>query len=769
MKIIKILQILLLFLISFYCVSSQSILEKEKAATHIDKFYHLDGNLKGVIYVEEFNKLICFGQYGTILTSNDLGKTWEQKFSGTNRQINKIIRINNQLHAVGDNGLFLKSDNYGTNWKFIENLNISENLLDIEYNENGIGIILDSKGNLYLSDDYGLKWTIIYKENSLINTNFTKSFIIDNDIYLFNKDGALLYSNDFGINWETIDLKIKNNSFAKSVINIDNKFYILTNNELITYDFVNKSKEELNILPNAKKIINLNNQPTIISRQNKEYLSLNQMNIFNEWELFGSDSAEYFIGNNNVNDILFLSNGFGIAVGEGKSIYITNNNGHIWSLRSLFYTEILYNFQYLNWYNDKIGYYLTNNSLIFKTIDGGVTWKCQKYEDYQNSKYKSNFHFIDIITGKGFFTKRNDNIINYSDIYVTNDYGDTYTKVWETPGNFINSIERNKGYYIAATYGRTSAPLFDYTKLLILDSSFNKVKEILLDTIIVSSIKSNEQGNLLLYCMTFEYLDKINGKNPIFHPKVITYDYINEKYLNEFEFVGSGLGGFQIFENQYYSTIQDTTKYFNLPTMKFYKSEDNSKSWELFYKDSIFSNFLIIDDNVSIFKNNHNFYYTNDDGRTFFDSVSTNDKLFMIEPNHFSKEVVYLAGKNFKNLSDKMLLFKNIEPDFVSSIENTENIIENFKIIYIENAYPNPTRDNINVSLFYDQRYNMEDAVISVLDYLGKPINVQFEINPKSNYQSEIIINTQNLSTGMYLLNVKLGNTNETINFGVIK
>ena len=63
----------------------------------------------------------------------------------------------------------------------------------------------------------------------------------------------------------------------------------------------------------------------------------------------------------------------------------------------------------------------------------------------------------------------------------------------------------------------------------------------------------------------------------------------------------------------------------------------------------------------------------------------------------------------------------------------------------------------------------MEDAVITVLDYLGKPINVQFEINPKSNYQSEININTQNLSTGMYLLNVKLGNTNKTINFGVIK
>ena len=58
---------------------------------------------------------------------------------------------------------------------------------------------------------------------------------------------------------------------------------------------------------------------------------------------------------------------------------------------------------------------------------------------------------------------------------------------------------------------------------------------------------------------------------------------------------------------------------------------------------------------------------------------------------------------------------------------------------------------------------------IDVLDYLGKPINVQFEIKPKSNFQSEISINTQNLSTGMYLLNVKLGSTNETINFGVVR
>jgi hypothetical protein len=112
---------------------------------------------------------------------------------------------------------------------------------------------------------------------------------------------------------------------------------------------------------------------------------------------------------------------------------------------------------------------------------------------------------------------------------------------------------------------------------------------------------------------------------------------------------------------------------------------------------------------------------------------------------------------------------KSIPDDFISSVEEIEYNIEDLLTLSITNAYPNPTRDNINVSVLFDQRYNMEDAVISVLDYLGKPINVQFELNPKSNFQSEIIINTQNLSTGMYLLNVKLGSTNETINFGVVR
>lgn len=114
-------------------------------------------------------------------------------------------------------------------------------------------------------------------------------------------------------------------------------------------------------------------------------------------------------------------------------------------------------------------------------------------------------------------------------------------------------------------------------------------------------------------------------------------------------------------------------------------------------------------------------------------------------------------------------LMKSIPEDLVSSVEDIENQTEDLLTLSIINAFPNPTRDNISVRVLFDQRFKMEDAVITVLDYLGKPIKVQFELNPKSNYQSEININTQNLSTGMYLLNVKLGNTNETINFGVVK
>jgi hypothetical protein len=230
--------------------------------------------------------------------------------------------------------------------------------------------------------------------------------------------------------------------------------------------------------------------------------------------------------------------------------------------------------------------------------------------------------------------------------------------------------------------------------------------------------------------------------------------------------------------NKYLITADTAQKYDsvgNVYLSKFRKVYliDDEQNLKYLYRDSNYIHFYF-NDNLVYLRNSYYFatlsYNNLFDGINNYQSVdSVNFKQFSINGFYDSGDIKYFSGNSQFYFIHPMILFRSIEPDFVSSIEDTESKIEVIPTLDIENAYPNPTRDNINVSILFDQRYNMEDADISVLDYLGKPINVQFEIKPKSNFQSEISINTQNLSTGMYLLNVKLGNTNKTINFGVVK
>ena len=179
--------ILLLFLaLHQFSLIAIPISEKEKAATQIDNMYSLDSYLEGVLHLSN-GELLTYGSSGTIMKSKDLGINWEQRFSGTQRHIYDIKELNNKLYAVGENGLYMTSINYGKSWKILDFVD-NELLLNIEYNNfnNNEMIISSASGKIYYSENKGKDWQIIRQDTltELIKTEIKFHNDVDKkDVY----------------------------------------------------------------------------------------------------------------------------------------------------------------------------------------------------------------------------------------------------------------------------------------------------------------------------------------------------------------------------------------------------------------------------------------------------------------------------------------------------------------------------------------------------------------------------------------------------------
>lgn len=113
------------------------------------------------ITASDNNKLFAVGAYGTLLTSIDLGNTWQlidgQIENPDQFHLNSIVTANNgYMYIVGENGLGFSSKNNGQTWQTME-MPYDGSLFGISTKDDTL-VAYGLQGNFMVSNDNGGSW-----------------------------------------------------------------------------------------------------------------------------------------------------------------------------------------------------------------------------------------------------------------------------------------------------------------------------------------------------------------------------------------------------------------------------------------------------------------------------------------------------------------------------------------------------------------------------------------------------------------------------------
>jgi photosystem II stability/assembly factor-like uncharacterized protein len=154
---------------------------------------------------KDTNTIFACGSNKTIIGSVNGGKTWSKYFEATDQTyLNAVTFNNDDIWAVGNDGVVLHSTNYGNIWEE-ESINAS-GLRDIEFINDSLGYIVGTIWGLaciYTTQDGGKSWEL--------QQTFPEYFSIDRiefareDLgWMIAYSNGLLKSTDFGRTWNVI-------------------------------------------------------------------------------------------------------------------------------------------------------------------------------------------------------------------------------------------------------------------------------------------------------------------------------------------------------------------------------------------------------------------------------------------------------------------------------------------------------------------------------------------------------------------------------------
>jgi photosystem II stability/assembly factor-like uncharacterized protein len=111
------------------------------------------------VYFSSPDTGISIGEFGTILHTNDGGKTWVPVQSGTKQTLRKLHFWDpGKGMAVGDSGTVLRTEDGGSHWSR-QNISRSEDLKDVFFLNGKDGVIAGGTSNTVLmTDDSGATW-----------------------------------------------------------------------------------------------------------------------------------------------------------------------------------------------------------------------------------------------------------------------------------------------------------------------------------------------------------------------------------------------------------------------------------------------------------------------------------------------------------------------------------------------------------------------------------------------------------------------------------
>lgn len=279
----------------------------------------------------------------------DCNQSIKSKFMNNLEDINQF---NNNLFAVGDSGVLIKSSDNGTNWELIKT-NTKDNFKKIRFNTLGKGFIITDNGSLLYSENEGNNWNKMKISNNSLND----IDISGEHIFISGDNGTLLISENSGNNWSNFSLSINQNITSAKFINNSNGIFISSSGYLYRTSNIGLNWQNINFdakdiyklqILNDTNIIGFGKQGKIIKSTNYGYNWQKLQNVFdyditsscvidNIIFLTCSNGKIFFSKNmgenwyesitkndNKLNAILFINKSSGFAVGNSGKILMSS-------------------------------------------------------------------------------------------------------------------------------------------------------------------------------------------------------------------------------------------------------------------------------------------------------------------------------------------------------------------------------------------------------------------------------------------------------------
>ncbi|MCX7736820.1 MAG: T9SS type A sorting domain-containing protein [Candidatus Kapabacteria bacterium] len=747
-------------------------------------------NFNGVDFNDKV--IVVYGDVGVLLLSTDRGNNWEQINLNDSLNIIDMTNIGNDFYGISDKKYLIRSKDNGRSWSLIE-LGKELKFHKIFHYNNRIYVISNEKILSYSRDLIKIK-----EYNYSIDINYYDAQLVRNKIVYVSSYGKLRYLNLDNEQTGVIDLTTYDlcstcpipynlTSNQKDII-----FFTL-GYDLFQFDLLINSGEYLCQLSKVRDVPFATDGNDIYQIYTKidSVLQIDSLffgkvdKVTNEFKHIKLPGNDRYIDNLIINDLKFISKDTIIAVGNDKLIYMSYNGGKHWELNSLL-SGLTSSFFYLFLKNDLNLKIIGAKGKFLSTKNGGITWLPQKnYHPVfvENSSFSTGNlkipYYIDpdngFIYGESLWSQIDTNIL------FTKDGGETLEM------KKIKNLQHfnNETAPILIVYQETPIIVtqrsFPNSPLYTVYDVFNKNVEIInrkyiQDTMIYCifnikdkfyavgrDYKQNEPYTYKLYYSVdtvFNWISDFSFKadssswNSTFFSAsniddFVLISFIYSKRINNNFFQFCKIYSIDISRKTINEVYKADSTFF-LKALKlnniYYVILQKDVSFQMLYSESITK--PIRDWNIMHFKRISPPLI-----------LSTESRLYQLN-GFLSDTLFYFIA--YDSLFNKSYLFKASTNKILDVEESYQTeIIPN---IIIQSIHPIPSNDLIKISIIWNQKYDIDEADFKVFNMLGEVMTKKedFIFSKINSYSGELTLNTNNLSSGAYLISVTLEGSNYT-------
>lgn len=331
-------------------------------------YLNTDNWLRNVIFTSNDTGFVV-GHFNYILYTFNGGESWENYYLvDDNSYLADIYFINQHIgYCLSMDGKIFKTTNGGLNWNHISQIS-SNWMYNLKFYNEHIGCATGINGHIAITTDGGNSWDEEQISN-YIDELFLEIFFVDSStLFLLGRD---VYNGPHHL-FRSYDL-----SDTWLVQNVSDFYSMYFFNDTLGYGvgglgIIDRIEINIPYIDWIHLSNSITNYFTKITFPNDLVGFACGEDIFkttdggNNWISQNIDPPY----NHKLNDILFVNDSTGFAVGQNGLLMQTNNGGDDWSYDDMGYPDLNAIFIV----NDQIGYIVGNSSTIIKTTNGGISW-----------------------------------------------------------------------------------------------------------------------------------------------------------------------------------------------------------------------------------------------------------------------------------------------------------------------------------------------------------------------------------------------------------